>query len=230
LHLQQGVTHLERVKKWIGIGAAALVGLGCRLPDTMTAVEHERKAAEERASEAQARASVKVQETTRPMPGAGDWQTDPTAPLIWFPTGRAGREGGLADQNEAAAKRIRNDAEAACARVPPSQQRMCPIPPLAKVERAGDAVRLFPAAPVEGEQLSNELRCAVAQARVDRPNDADACPLLVQPSSARVVQRSGRTAIEITAPDELRASEVAKRAEAMRRAAAAPPPSDRAAP
>lgn len=199
---------------------AVFAASGCHVPDTLTAVEHEEIATQRHAAADQARAAVRVQETTQPLPSGSESVGDAHAPMAEFPAGRAGREEALADEHERAAKRIRHDAEVACLHVAPSERRFCPIPKLDRVERTPLGVRLYPAPGVEPERLAAELRCAVAEAHVDRPNDAASCPLYAPGASVHVQPKGAALAIEIGAPDEPSAAEIRRRAEAFHPAAA----------
>ncbi len=190
-------------------------GLGCHpLPDGRTAVEHEEEARRLRSDADQARAAVAIQETTRPMPTGPEMQADPTTPLAGAAQGRAAVSARSAEQHERIARRLREDADVACARVAATRWRTCPIPPASAVEEIPRGVRIKLAAPVEAEATRAEMSCAVARAHVERPgpDDEAACPLLVVGAQASFIDAAGAQSIEITAQDETHARDVRERA------------------
>jgi hypothetical protein len=203
------------------LACAIVLLVGCRVPETRTAVELEREAESRRMKAEQARAVVAAQERALPVPSGYEAARDPGTPLAGAAAGRAGYLLQTATELEEVARRIRRDAEAACVRVPPPVRTACPLGgEVAAVERIPRGVRLRPKDAVAPESLRVEIDCAMAQAKVDRPSDDAACPLLVRGASAKVVERGGVTVVEVTAPDEARAEEVRRRAERR----AAPPP------
>jgi hypothetical protein len=200
--------------------ACGLAAAGCRFPDTMTAVDHERAAEARRAEVEKAEATVRTLETTRPLPSGSEAVGDPGAPLAGYAQGRVGYDSADAAKHEEAALRIRRDAELACVRVPAAERSSCPIDEVARVEPlAGGARLFFKQAPV-AESLQARIGCAVAEAHVDRPLGAERCPLLVPGSAAHVVDRPGEAGgafVEITARDGAASAEVRRRAEALLR-------------
>jgi|SRR5579871_3500871 len=194
--------------------AIVLVGIvGCRpLPDGRTAVEHEHEAQRLRSEADAARAAVTTQENARPTPTGVEQQMDPGTPLAGAAQGRAGYVVAQAQKHEETARRIREDADVACARVPASRWRSCPLGEPTAAEPIAMGVRLKLASPVEAEGMRDEMRCAVARAHVERPDEEARCPLLVTGAEARVVDVPGGQAIEIVAQDQLHADEVRMRA------------------
>lgn len=193
---------------------AIFVVAGCHpLPDGRTAVELERDAEQKRMAAEQARAFVRTQETTRPVPGGMEREMDPAAPGIGYAQGRVGRDEHTAQELEETAKKIRDTAETTCTRVPPSMRASCPVGKLARVETIPRGARLVPTEAPESESWRQKVNCALAQSHVERPSGADACPLLVDGAESRVVDSPAGAYIEITAPDEARAAEVRRRAQ-----------------
>ncbi len=201
----------------LAFAALTLVAAGCRYPDPLTAVEHERIAASRRAEANKAEATVRIQETTRPMPSATEAASDPSVPMVDYAGARAAVEVEAARKHEAAAERIRHDAELACARVPPAERSVCPVGEVVRVRPLAGGARLFVKAPPPGESWQARVGCAQAEARVDRPLGGELCPLLVEGAEAHVVDDgAGGVALEITARDDAHGAEIRRRAEALR--------------
>jgi hypothetical protein len=191
---------------------------GCHgLPDTRTAVEHEQLAAVSQSSSDQARAAVTVAETTRPVNNGVEATADATTPLYETAQGRSGYETMSAEDHIKIARKIRQNADVACARIPPSRWVTCPIGKPATVEAIPRGVRLILDGPAV-ELMRDQIDCALARARVERPSDADAaaCPILVPGAHPRVIDRPEGPILEIVADDEVHAVDVRTRAERLR--------------
>jgi hypothetical protein len=199
----------------------AIVGLllcaGCHsTPDTRTAVELEQEARHRRSEAELARANVNVQQTTQPMPGAYEREiTQGPIPQYGGQQGTVAYQEKTASELEDAAGKIRRDAEMACQRVRASERRSCPIGKVAKVTPIPRGARLEAESPPAAEGWRDQVGCAVAQSRVDRPAGADQCPLLIPGADSRVVDTPAGPYIEITVTDEARAAEVRRRAQAL---------------
>ncbi len=167
----------------------ALLLIGCRLPDSRTAVEHEREAEHHRAQADRARAAIRIAETTRPMPSANEAISDPGAPAGEIAAGRAAYEIQTAADHEKVAQQLRHEAEILCQRVPPSQWRTCPINLPFTVEKFSSGYRLRPGGSAAAESLRGEIGCAIARSRIDRSEEQSACPLFAPGASVRVVDR-----------------------------------------
>ena len=190
-----------------------LAVVGCRLPDSRTAVELEGEAERLRLEAETARAAVRTAETTRPVPSGSEAVADPGGPLAGYAQGRAGYVLSEAARYDAAAKRIRDDAQLACRGVPAAARRSCPLgSSLARLEALDRGVRLVYAERPETESLRAQIRCALAEARVDRPAVAESCPLLVPGANARVVEEVTVTYLEITGRGPEGALEIQRRA------------------
>ncbi|MSP63685.1 MAG: hypothetical protein EXR72_25735 [Myxococcales bacterium] len=194
-------------------GLVLVAVAGCRIQDTRTAVEHEQEAEHHRMEVEAARAMVTVAETTRPMQSATEAVGDPGTNLPHYAGARGATELQAAEEHEKAARRIRQDAEVACVRVPPSERTSCPVGgPVGSIEQIPRGVAIRPKVAPEPERLRALVDCAVAEARVVRPTDAESCPLLVPGATPRVVDRPGGARLEIIAPDDARGDEVRRRA------------------
>jgi hypothetical protein len=196
-------------------GLLLLLLVGCRLPDGRTAVEHEQEAARRRDK---ARAVVRVQETTQPVPSGYEAARDPGVPLAGYAQGRAGHEESVAAKHEQAAQRIRREAQAACLRVPVAMRSSCPVPRASVAEPIERGVRIRPRGTVAAENWRAEIECAQSEARVDRPPDHATCPI-VQGTDVRVVDAPGGPILEIVAPTDALADEVRRRAAAWKQSA-----------
>lgn len=209
--------------------ALALGGAGgCAHLDNRTAVEHEHEAEQLRGHAELARATVRVYETTQPVPSVNDVAVGPGPTPTQVATGSAGRDIAQAVEHEQVAQRIRAAAEASCRRVPPAERSSCPLPagPGVRSEPMARGVRIISGGGGDGEAeaLRARIDCAEAQSHVERTPDTATCPLLVPGARTRVVDRPGGAVLEITGPDEVIGAEVRRRTEA-RLAPEAPPAS-----
>ena len=198
------------------LAAVAVCGCAGRpRVDRRTAVDFEREAQAHRSHAALGVHENDLFQTTQPVLGSSDAMREgrvQMAPGPFLPdlyaAGRVQLDEQAAVKDETIARRLRNDAEVSCERVPPADRVPCPDGGEAGVRTAiKDGVRIeLPSG--DAESITRVVSCALAEAHVERPALADQCPLLVPGALVRVVGRG----IEITSDEPLRVEQIRKAA------------------
>jgi hypothetical protein len=200
----------------IGFGCGA--GASAVKPDDMSAAEHRREAAAERAAAGE-HARKYDPAAARPVPAASvgsDAQSSYLFPTtVYNPTdihlAESDRHRAHARQHEKAAQALEHFEEVECRNFPPATRAACPLlAPVTRVDDIDGGVRVTLQRGARVDAVVAHMRCHYAYARARGFEQRVSCPLYMPGIDIRA-SRDG-SAVEITAADAKAVGELRTRA------------------